>query len=53
MEMSLIKTKRQLGTPLAGVEHNITKSSPTGGRRGQLVVHLQHPLVHGHLLLLI
>jgi hypothetical protein len=53
MEMSLDKTKGQLGTPPAGAMRNVTKSSPGGGPRGQLVFHLQHPLVHGHLLLLI
>jgi hypothetical protein len=39
VEVSFIKTKRQLGTPLADAKYDIAKSSPEGGQRGQLVVH--------------
>lgn len=49
VEVSLIKMKRQLGTLPAGAKYDIAKSSSGGG---QLVVHLQHPLFHGHFLLI-
>jgi hypothetical protein len=39
VEASLIKMKRQLGTPPADAKYDIAESSSEGGQRGQLVVH--------------
>lgn len=53
MEASFVETKSQLGTPLAGTEHDIAESFSIGSQRDQLVVRLQHLPVHSCLLLLV
>ena len=53
MEVSLIKTERQLGIPLADAKHDVAESLRRGGQGHQLGSHLLGPLVHDRPLLLV
>jgi len=53
LEVSLVKTERQLGVPSGDAKHGVAESLRRGGQGHQLGGHLLGPLVHDRPLLLV